>query len=193
MNEKLTPNLLYAALVKLIKRHVPFRVIPMDVTKVDKENDTISAKEIDGPELQNIRLKSIEGDGGVGIVIYPKVGSSVLVDKIMNDDQNLYVTKVSELESLKIEIKNAFKCELKPDGELLFNGGELKGLPVHDKVQQNLDALKTYADALENAAGLIASALDGLVPGTSVAYNAVTEPAKAACEFVNMENTKIKQ
>lgn len=185
-------NELYAALVSLVKRYVPMHVVPYKVVSLNSDNATCVLKEEDGAEIENVRLKSVIDDNNVGIVVYPLVGSSVLAGKINNDENNLYVTKINEIDSVLITIKDKFKAELKPSGELIFNDGENKGLVIHDEVKKNLENLKDYCDSIENAAGLIASALDGLVPGTSVAYNGVTEPAKAACIISEMENDKIK-
>jgi hypothetical protein len=182
----------YAALVSLIKRHVPMQAMAYDVVSIDKENATCVIKESDGDNIEDVRLKSVVDDSNIGLVVFPKVGSSVIAQKIMNDEQNLFIAKINEIDSIKISIKDKFEAELKDSGDLVFNSGDNKGLVIHDKAKQNFDSLKTYIDALEGAAGLIATALDGLVPGTSVAYNAASEPAKAACQLIDMQNEKIK-
>lgn len=182
----------YAALVSLIKRHVPMQAMAYDVVSIDKDNATCVIKESDGDNIEDVRLKSVVDDSNIGLVVFPKVGSSVIAQKIMNDEQNLFIAKINEIDSIKISIKDKFEAELKDSGDLVFNSGDNKGLVIHDKAKQNFDSLKNYVDALENGAGLIASALDGLVPGTSIAYNAVTEPAKAACQLIDMQNEKIK-
>jgi hypothetical protein len=183
---------LYIALRKMIRKEIVAVTIPMTVVSVDKAKATCVCKEEDSDEFPNVRLKSVADDSNIGAIIYPAVNSEVLVSKIMNDENNLFIVKINTVESILITVKDVFKCELKPDGKLIFNSGENKGLVKLLKVAENFDKIKAYADALENGAGAIATALDALAPGTSVAYNAITEPAKAACVFVDMENTKIE-
>jgi hypothetical protein len=182
----------YIAIHKMIRRAVPMQVLPMKVVSVDKEKATCVLKEEDSDQFEDVRLKSVIDDNNLGVVLYPKVGSYVLVGKIANDENNLTIIKINELESALISISDAFKCDLKPNGDLILNNGNNKGLVILDKAKSNLEKLKDYLDAVENGAGAIATALDSLVPGTSLTYNAITEPAKAACVFVDMENTKIK-
>jgi hypothetical protein len=183
---------LYIALRKMIRKEIVAVTIPMTVVSVDKAKATCTCKEEDSDVYPNVRLKSVADDSNIGAIIYPAVNSEVLVSKIMNDENNLFIVKINTVESILITVKDVFKCELKPDGKLIFNSGENKGLVKLLQAVENFDKIKNYADAIETAAGGIASALEGLVPGTSLTYSGITEPAKAACVFVDMENTKIE-
>jgi hypothetical protein len=168
------------------------QVVPMEVVTVDKSSATITAKEDDSGVFENIRLKSAIDEKNIGIILFPKVGSSVLVGRIANEECNLFVVKINEIESALIAIEGAFGCELDSKGRLVFNQGKNEGLVVLGQLEYNIDALKQYISAVADAVKPIATAVDGIVPGTSAAYTASITAAKLKCEFKQMENENIK-
>lgn len=77
----------------------PEGVFPATVIAVKKNTDTITVEDADGFEFQDVRLKSAIADGDA-IIKYPAEKSEVLVGKIGNDENTLFVVAFSEVESI---------------------------------------------------------------------------------------------
>lgn len=160
----------YLAIKKMIAKEIPMVLIPVVVVSVDKEKAQCEVKEEDGDNYSNVRLKSVMDDSNIGVVLYPKVGSQVLIGRIMNDPNNLFVMKYNEVESALITIGNTFKFEIKSDGKAVLNDGNNEGIPIASKVTANDESIKNYCELLKTSvitgfnavgAGLLSSGATG--------------------------------
>ena len=83
------------------KRRTP--TIAVEVLSVDKAQGTCVVKE---DELQyTVRLASVINDNAERFYLFPKVGSSVLIASIGEDDNRYYVVAYSEIESVSLRIE----------------------------------------------------------------------------------------
>lgn len=71
------------------------------VTEVDKGNATATVKPISGPELFDVRLRATIDGATTGVVLFPAVGSSVIVSLINNEVNEAYITQYSEVEEIQ--------------------------------------------------------------------------------------------
>jgi hypothetical protein len=90
------------------------------VTAVDKTNNTIDCEPLDdSAELIEVRLQARSGKG---MVLYPVVGSDVVVSFFSKDDA--FVSMVGEVESVALESQNESLLQLLSD--LLDEMGNLR-------------------------------------------------------------------
>ena len=83
------------------KRRTP--TIAVEVLSVDKAQGTCVVKD---DELQyTVRLASVINDNTERFYLFPKVGSSVLIASIGEDDNRYYVVAYSEIESVSLRIE----------------------------------------------------------------------------------------
>lgn len=80
------------------------QVFVADVTSVNKDEDTIDI-DIDGLTVGPVRLRSIIDVQGSRVVVYPAVGSMVLIGRIGNSDE-LYVQAVGIIDKIMVRIGN---------------------------------------------------------------------------------------
>ena len=84
------------------KRKTP--TIAVEVLSVDKGNGTCVVKD---DELQyTVRLASVINDNAERFYLFPKVGSSVLIASIGEDENRYYVVAYSEIESVSLRIED---------------------------------------------------------------------------------------
>lgn len=84
------------------KRKTP--TIAVEVVSVDKTQGTCVVK---GDELQyTVRLASVINDNTERFYLFPKVGSSVLIASIGEDENRYYVVAYSEIESVSLRIED---------------------------------------------------------------------------------------
>jgi len=69
------------------------------VTKVNN-NDTVDVKDITDFPYEEVRLKASVKELANKLVIYPKVGSYVLVSMIGNDENTLFISAIDEAEKI---------------------------------------------------------------------------------------------
>lgn len=105
---------------KLKQRDVD--TFPVTVVSVNRQKGTCTVN--DGEiEYTGVQLSSIVDGSNKKFMLYPKVGSSVLVSPIMEDLKRLYVEAYSEIESLELVIESViFKVD--QDGFLLKKQNE---------------------------------------------------------------------
>ncbi|TDN38613.1 hypothetical protein E4631_24025 [Hymenobacter sp. UV11] len=90
--------------------HQPYSVLAK-VTAVDKTNNTIDCEPLDdSAELLEVRLQA---QTGKGLVLYPVVGSDVVVSFFSKDDA--FVAMVSQVESVALESQNESLFQLLSD------------------------------------------------------------------------------
>ena len=84
------------------KRKTP--TIAVEVVSVDKTQGTCVVKD---DELQyTVRLASVINDNAERFYLFPKVGSSVLIASIGEDENRYYVVAYSEIESVSLRIED---------------------------------------------------------------------------------------
>ena len=156
---------------------VPVTVFAAIVKAVDLDKYVIDVEPIGQTEMLDVRLKAGIDDIKDGIVEIPKVGSSVLIGLIGNDKNTAFVVKCSEVE------------------EIIINNGDLGGIPISEKVMDNLKAIKDYVQAMKSA---IENGLTSVGAGTAASGSAgsaafTSAMAGQTITFDDIENDKIKQ
>lgn len=90
--------------------HKPYSVLAK-ITSVDKTNNTIECEPLDGSaDFVEVRLQAQEGHG---LVLYPVVGSDVVVSFFSKDDA--FVSMVGVVEKLTIQSENESLKDLLSD------------------------------------------------------------------------------
>jgi len=103
---------------------VPSMTFPAVVLAVDEGKATVDVLPVGSDaELFDVRLKAAVDDQADGLVIFPEVGSSVLVSLIGNDDNEAYVSSFSKVTGLKLKISGV-KFEVTATGLLLAKENE---------------------------------------------------------------------
>jgi hypothetical protein len=176
-----------SALRSLIDGRINVQTFVCTVVSVDKENDTCEVEPVNGDaNLDEVRLKSIIDTTESSIIIYPKIGSTVLVSIIEDNPNVAFVTMVSEFTEIIIELGESFKMHLKPDGNLEFNEGLLGGLV---KINQ----LVTKINALENRMGTHQHIyINAAAAPTPTTADAISNEPITPTELSELEDTKIK-
>ncbi len=168
-------SVIQEAIEKTAKDMIPLFVTEGTVTSVDKEANTCKVERDNLPELFKVRLNAITSPGSNCVVIYPKVGSDVLVLLVENNPTDGYLLTASEID------------------QVIINGGSNGGLVIVDGLVSKINELvtkfneHTHSDVIVEVTGGSGSPAVG-VPGTS--GTTTTE----ADELVSsdFENTAIK-
>lgn len=161
------------------------QVIVADVIQVDQENDTVEIS-IDGMELSDVRLRSIIDSQGNRVVVYPAVGSTVLVGRIGQSNQ-LYIEAVGVVDKVLCRIGN-MKLEVTEAG-FVYNEGR--------HTTANADILKHELAKLTKRVDDLLNALNQASPDSSTGtFKATLTPLIASIvnkeDFSQIENDKIK-
>ena len=110
---------------KLAKRDVDTFVATVVSVNKTKGTCTVNDEQID---YFDVKLQSVSGTGNKGLILFPKVESSVLVSPINEDLHHLYIEAFSELESFEMVVEGC-KMQIDKDGFLLKKENEtLKSL-----------------------------------------------------------------
>lgn len=141
------------------------------VVSVNKSEGYIEADPINGDaEFPEGRLRAVLDGNLAGMVIYPVVGSHVIVSIIDNDPAAGFVSQYSEIEELILELQTGTKMKFKPNGDVdldcsrinvkassrinidspstVFNGGNLMGLVKVQALVARLNLLESTINAL---------------------------------------------
>lgn len=125
---------------KLFKDFIkqPFQVRAATCIAYDEQQQAVDVSPLDaGADMFDVRLKAKLSQVG-GIEIVPKVGSTLLVGIINNDDRQAFVLMVSEVESILLSSETPIKLQ----------GDELGGLVVADRIREELNKTKAMVDAI---------------------------------------------
>lgn len=139
------------------------------------------------PELQSPDV--------IGLVT-PK-GHYITLNEAAEEDEDILTIQLEKgisikagLEKLSLEIPEGVTLEITKD-EVLFNGGDNKGLVKLDELKDNLKQLQDYVKKLTTETATALAPLATLDQGASVIkFNA--NMATQIISFKDMENTKVK-
>ncbi|MDR3326905.1 MAG: hypothetical protein LBT04_02035 [Prevotellaceae bacterium] len=141
------------------------------VKAVDDATCTVD-RLIDEKEFENVRL-NVSGTENEGIVITPKIYSTVLITTI--DGYEWFVSQYSEIEKITIDSQT----------DIVINGGENHGLVKVDKMVEWMQ--KVYNDLNTLKAQLSTFA----VTGNGAPLGMVFNPTVPSPQINNFENEKI--
>src|SRR5690606_16877130 len=96
----------------------PVQTFVASVQEVDEEQATIVALPIGGPELPDVRLRAAIDGAEDGVILFPEVGSTVLVGIIGNDPDTAFVCRCTKVIKAKLKIGNS-TLEISTEGFLL--------------------------------------------------------------------------
>lgn len=202
----------YAKLAELLKGLNPSPTTLITVEVVSVEGDTCTV-DVDGLPVDGVFLRPTTA-GESKILLTPKVGSFVLVGSLSGDLKQLVVLAADELQKVElisenisllldvesgiISVKNGDNERLAIDvasGATTFNGGELGGLVILQKLVDNLTSIKDFAEAINSA---LPSAFSAIGSGsTANGANGATSYSGSmsgkAITLGDMENKNIKQ
>ncbi len=180
------------------------------VDAVDKEARTIDCTPLnDESPLLGVNLQANQASE-VGVVIYPVVGSYVVVG-FMSGGAAGAVLLTDEIEGVDIAIgDSALHLTLKEEEvnvnigedisinmskeEININGGSFRGLVKIAELEDNLSSLKTYVETLKSAVntGLDAVGISTAASGTLGAQAFNTAMATSSITIKDMEDKKVK-
>lgn len=113
---------LYEALKRISEKDV--QVIPATVTAV--EGDTITV-DVDGLEFFDVRLQSFVGGAAPGVMLKPKIGSVVLIERIGTENE-YFVVMYSGLDAVDIKVGDSTYSQDAEGFSLTHDGESLKTL-----------------------------------------------------------------
>lgn len=179
------------------------------VDAVDKKARTIDCTPVnEGAPLLGVNLQANQGSD-FGLVIYPEKGAFVVVgfmadgaaglmlatDKIESAEMVIGET-AAVIDAEGVRVKTAKMSADINKEDIIFNGGELDGLVIIQKLTDKLNELKDTVNSLINAYNNhthITTATVGTGPAGTI--SPTTSKAQTAKSFKksDYENTKIKQ
>lgn len=179
------------------------------VDAVDKKARTIDCTPVnEGAPLLGVNLQANQGSD-FGLVIYPEKGAFVVVgfmadgaaglmlatDKIESAEMVIGETAAA-IDAEGVRVKTAKMSADINKEDIIFNGGELDGLVIIQKLTDKLNELKDTVNSLINAYNNhthITTATVGTGPAGTI--SPTTSKAQTAKSFKksDYENTKIKQ
>lgn len=179
----------------IIRKQIPVVINAGTVKDVDKNECSATIVPDDGSPELTVRLRSVLDDNATGVLLFPKKDSAVIYAAIENNPDNCLVIQYSEIDEFLITGQGDFKVEVDDQGTTKINGGNLGGLVKITPLKTNLEAIKSFATALQTA---IVAGFNGVGSGPSAsgaagaaAFN--LSMAGQAINYQEMENDKIKQ
>ena len=93
-----------AQLAQFIDGRIPTQVVGGTVLRVDQARALCDVQPADAgaPELLDVQLRAVDDGSSKGFVLWPVVGSPVLVGLIENDPNNCFVVAVSRVEAFTL-------------------------------------------------------------------------------------------
>ncbi len=154
------------------------------VLSVDKTNCTCLIQPVDGTaDIPDARLRASIDGASAGVVIFPAVDSKVICSMIMDSDEAWSIIKMDEVESVLITVQTAFKCEIKPTGELILNDGVLGGLIKINELLAKINALEERMNTHQHLT---------TTPGNPTTPDVVTNPLIVPTTLTEIQNDKIQ-
>lgn len=181
-------------LKRLIHNEIEVQTFPATVKEVDKTAQTCKVQPVDNsPELTNVRLRASIEDTEQGHIVYPKQDSTVLVTLINNNPSVAFVSYVSEVDEVLIQLENDFKVASK-NGEVQLNGDNKGALVVIadlvtklNNLEEDLNNLKSIFGSWTPVSNDGGAALKTALTGATYIGNTFTKTTAA-----DLENPKVK-
>ena len=190
-----------ADIVTSLSSATSFQPISLSVKAVDVSKRTLNASDVNGSVFHSIRLQYL----GASILLVPAVGSTVLVFYDF-DSHCGFVAGCSKIESAEIVIGDT-SAVMDADGlriktekmsadinreNIIFNGGNLGGLPVVGDLAKRLNIIENDINTLKTVfASWVPVAQDG---GAALSTAATSWAASqlSLTKAADYENTKVK-
>lgn len=138
------------------------------------QGDTTCTVELDGLTVSDVRLRAVVNGETSKILVTPKTGSHVLVADLSGDLSQLAVVGYSEVEKIEVDAND----------EIVFNGGENKGLV---KVESMVDWMQKVYNDLQTLVGLLSSsAVAGNGANLAITFSPTT-PSPNIDDFQNKD------
>lgn len=164
----------------ILKRYLKVINYEAKVISVDKEADTCTVQAEDAPEIEGVKLRSMLGSSTYKLIVYPVVGSYVMVSVINNLENELFVSQVSEVDEIVTD------CE-----QITYNGGEHGGLVNWPDLKEQLDKTNEVVNAIKQAmTNWVVVPNDGGA-ALKTLFNAAIA-GKTTGIYEDLEDTKIK-
>lgn len=187
------------------------------VLSVNKAEGYIEADPINGDsDFPEARLRAVMDSQLAGLMIYPVVGSKVIISLIDNDAASAFVSQYTEIEELLLELQTGTKLKFKPNGDVDLDCSRVN-LKASSRI--NIDAPSTVINggslmglvkiqALVARLNLLESTLNALIADYNVHFHIWPGPTPPATSFPDtpfpviiapvttipmIENPKIKQ
>lgn len=153
---------------KLVKKSIPMVASVGLVTSVDFEEHSCDVKLTDGTELPAVRLRAVMDDKAEGLIIYPKLGSHVIVSSINNKSEQSFVVMASEVDII------------------LFDEGKNGGLVKIEALVKRLNRLEERMNSHQHIYINAASA------PTPTTVDSITNSKMVQTKVADLENEKFK-
>ncbi len=156
-----------------------FRAFTAKVKSVNGKTCTV---ELEGLTLTDVRLRAVVNGENSKILVTPKTDSYVLVVDLAGNLSQLAVVGYSEVEKIEVDADN-----------IVFNGGDNKGLVKIEELKSNLNSLKNYVEAMASA---VLSAFNAVGAGPTASGSAGAGSFEGSMSgrsisFEDMEDDKI--
>ncbi|MFL0089883.1 hypothetical protein R8G64_13130 [Tenacibaculum maritimum] len=123
-----------AAFRKKLEKLLPVQTMIARVISLDRNTFTCDVKPVDdSPEFHNVRLQAIIDDNDQGVVVIPKLKSSVLVSIVENNEDNNYISQYSEIDEFIYKI-DQFEFSGNAQGVRINNQGEKLKTVLNDLI-----------------------------------------------------------
>ena len=172
-------------------------VIRAIVQSIDKDTFTCSIKTVtDNLQINGIKLKPVisDDDSSMGLVVFPAVGSFVLVGQVAENNTDLFVISFTQIDSIALyadlQVTSNANINLNA-AQITFNSGNNGGIP---KVQPVTDAINSLQDQINQLvlAFNAHSHSPSTAPPTPVP-SLIPATQGANIDKSTIENTSIKQ
>lgn len=138
------------AVQNVIREMMQVPAVSCTVRSVDRQAGTIVATDADGLDYSDVRLRAVvEGSNGAGLLVYPVVGSQVVISVLDGIDTMTFVSQYSDIEEFVLTTANGISLRLTKEGELHLNGDSLEGLVKAVELKQQLDKTNAVVDAMQ--------------------------------------------
>ena len=166
-----------------------FTTVAAKVTAVDLQNFSVDVEPVgEMAEVFDARLRAALESSDAGLILIPKVGSTVLITAINNNWNSAFMSLPSELDKILVKVENS-TAEISAE-EIKFNGGSLGGLVKVKELQAQLNKTNAVVQALmQTLITWVPVPSDGGAALKTAMQGALT--GKAVGDFSNIENSKI--
>lgn len=130
---------LVAAIRAILRQEVKPNILRGKVKSFDATTNTCVVDLLDGPDLLDVKIKAVANEVASGLVIEPKVNSTVLLAAINGRIEDAVILKYDEIENIQLNASTLIK----------INGESLGGLVKSQVVAETDNALKKELNTLK--------------------------------------------